>query len=56
MENDRNDWFAAIFITAVIFLVLGYAYRYAQEPLAYEARYEAAIDELSVVVKGEICR
>ena len=54
--TDRNDWFAGIFIALAIGIALGYAYRYAQEPLAYEDRYEAAIDELSVVVKGEICQ
>lgn len=54
--TDRNDWFAAIFITLIAGLVLGYAWGYSRQGINYEARYEAAIDELSVVVKGEICQ
>ena len=54
--TDRNDWFAGIFITAAIFLALGYAWGYSRQGINYEARYAEAIEELSVVVKEEICR
>ena len=54
--NDRNDWFAGIFIAIIIGMALGYAYRYGQERSIQERSYEAAAEELSVVVKGEICR
>lgn len=54
--TDRNDWFAAIFITAFIFIVLGYAWGYSHQEMNYEAGYKAGIEEMSVVVKEEICR
>ncbi len=53
---DQNDWFAAIFITAAIFLVIGYAWGYSHQAMNYEAGYVAAIEEMTVLVKGEICR
>ena len=53
--TDRNDWFAAIFITFIIGAALGYVWGYTR-PGKYEAGYAEAIEELSVVVKGEICQ
>ena len=54
--TDRNDWFAGIFIALIIGLALGYAWGYSRQGINYEAEYALAIEELSVVVKGEICQ
>lgn len=54
--TDRNDWFAAIFITLIIGVAAGYALGYSRQGMNYEAGYAEAYDELSVVVKEEICR
>lgn len=54
--TDHNDWFAAIFITAAIFLAMGYAWGYSRQGINYEAGYTDATGELGVVVKEEICR
>ena len=54
--TDRNDWFAAIFITLIIGAALGYVWGYSRQGINYEARYTEAIEELSVVVRGEICQ
>lgn len=54
--TDRNDWFAAIFIALIIGVVLGYAWGYLRQGLNYEAGYVAAVEEMTVLVKGEICQ
>lgn len=54
--TDRNDWFAVIFITLIVGLVAGYAWGYSRQGVNYEAGYTEAAEELSVVVKEEICR
>ena len=54
--TDRNDWFAGIFIALIVGLIAGYAWGYSRQGINYEARYAEAIEELSVVVKEEICR
>ena len=52
---DR-DWLAGIFITAVVFLTLGYAWGWYHGEMKYERGYEAAAEELSIVIKGELCQ
>ena len=54
--NDRKDWFAGIFIAIIIGMALGYVYRYGQERDIEERSYEAAVEELSVVVREDVCR
>ena len=55
MSVHKYDWFGWLILTAFIFTGLGYAWRYGQERGIKERSYEAAAEELSVVVKGEIC-
>lgn len=54
--EDRWDWLGTVFLTLVIGIGLGYAYRYVQEPSAYERGYIEGMEELSVVARGEICK
>lgn len=54
--TDRNDYFAAIFIALIIGVALGYAWGYSHQTINYEAGYVAAIEEMTVLVKGEICQ
>ena len=51
---DR-DWLAGILIALLIGLGIGYAYRYAQDVSGFDLGYEAAIEEISVMSKGELC-
>lgn len=55
-EVSKNNWYAAILVTAFIFLVLGYAWRYGQEQVSYDQGFEDGMEEMSVGVKGEICQ
>lgn len=59
-ENDEKtdtwDMLAWIFIVLLVGASLGYAYRYVQEPSAYERGYGDGMEELSVVTRGEICK
>jgi len=58
--DDHNDWFAGIFIAIIIGLIAGYAWAWhhgnIQLERAYEQGYEAAVEELMVVVRGEVCK
>ena len=56
MTEHTRDWFGWLLLTAFIFTALGYAWRYGQEQGIEERSYEAAVEELMVVVKGEICQ
>ena len=56
IEPTKQDWFGWIFITAIVFLALGYTWRWGQERGIQERSYETAAEELMVVVKGEICQ
>jgi len=55
MTSEKADWFGWIFITAIVFLALGYCWRWGQEQGIQERSYEAAVEELSVVVREDIC-
>ena len=54
-SQSRNNWFAALLVTAFIFLVIGYGWRYGQEQGSYERCFTECIEEMSVVTRGEIC-
>ena len=54
--DENNDWFAGIFIAIIIGMALGYAWRYGQERGIQERSYQAAAEELSAVVREDICR
>lgn len=54
-NQNRNNWFAALLVTAFIFLVVGYCWRYGQEQGNYERGFKEGIKEMSIVMKGEIC-
>ena len=54
--TDRNDYFAAIFIALIIGVALGYAWGYSHQKMNYDTGYVAAIEEMTVLVKGEICQ
>ena len=56
VTNEKYDWFGWIILTAFIFTALGYAWRYGQEQGIEERSYEAAVEELSAVVKEDLCR
>ena len=56
MTNEKYDWFGWIILTAFIFTGLGYAWRWGQERGIQERSYEAAAEELSAVVREDICR
>ena len=56
MTNEKYDYFAWIFITAIVFLVIGYCWRWGQERGIQERSYEAAVEELMVVVKEDVCK
>ena len=55
-NQNRNNWFAALLVTAFTFLVIGYAWRYSQDSFNYEVGFRDGIEEMSVVTKGEICQ
>lgn len=59
MTNDEYDWFGWLILTAFIFTGLGYAWAWhhgkIQLELAHDKGYEAAVDELMVVVKEDVC-
>lgn len=54
-NQSRNNWFAALLVTAFIFLVIGYSWCYGQGRFNYETGFKEGIKEMSVVVKEEIC-
>lgn len=54
-SQSRNNWFAALLVTAFVFLVIGYSWRYGQEQGRYEQGFQEGMNEMSVVTKGEIC-
>ena len=58
MTSEKYDWFDLI-LTAFIFIVLGYVWAWhhgkIQLERAYDKGYEAAVDELMVVVKEDVC-
>ena len=54
-SQSRNNWFAALLVTAFIFLVIGYAWRYGQEGQSYDKGFSDGIEEVSVMSKGELC-
>ena len=60
MTNEKYDWFGWLILTAFIFTGIGYAWAWhhgkIQLERAYEQGYEATVDELMVVVRGEICQ
>ena len=56
MIDDHRDCFGGIFIALILGLGIGYAYRYAQDVSGYDLGYEAAIEEISVMSKGELCK
>ena len=56
---NKQDWFGAIFIAAIVSLAIGYAWGLhggkqvaAQE---YEEQYEADIERLTVIVRDDVC-
>jgi len=55
MTEPTKDWLGWLLLTAFIFTALGYAWRYGQEQGIEERSYEAAVDELMVVVKEDVC-
>ena len=58
-ENEdvgRWDWFTGIFIAIIIGLMAGYAWGWYHGEMKYERGYEAAAEELSIVIKGELCQ
>ena len=59
MTNEKYDWFGWLILTAFIFTGLGYAWAWhhgkIQLERAHEQGYEAAVEELMVVVKEDIC-
>ena len=60
MTSKEYDWFGWMIITAIVFTVLGYTWAWhhgkIQLERAYEEGYQAAVDELMVVVKEDVCR
>ena len=56
MTNKEYNWLGWLILTAFIFTGIGYAYRYGQGVNEYDRGYEAAITEMDVLVKGEICK
>jgi len=60
MTNEKYDWFGWLILTAFIFTGIGYAWAWhhgnIQLERAYEQGYEAAVEELMVVVRGEVCK
>ena len=60
MTSEKYDWFAGIFIAIIIGITLGYAWAWHHGNIrlerAHEQGYEAAVDELMVVVKEDICQ
>ena len=60
MTEHTKDWFGWLILTAFIFTGLGYAWAWhhgnIQLERAYEQDYEAAVEELMVVVKEDVCR
>ena len=55
-ETCNWDWFAWIFITLIIGIGIGYYWGWYHGEMKFEQGYEAAAEELSVVVKGEVCK
>ena len=56
MSDDNRDWLAGIFITAIVFLALGYAWGWYHGEMKFERGYQAAIEEMDVMSKGELCQ
>ena len=60
MTSEKYDWFGWMILTAFIFTGLGYAWAWhhgkIQLERAHNKVYEAAVDELMVVVKEDVCR
>ena len=60
MTSEKYDWFGWVILTAFIFTGIGYAWAWhhgkIQLELAPNKGYEAAVDELMVVVKEDVCR
>jgi len=54
-ETNKWDWFAGIFIAIIIGLIAGYAWGWYHGEMKYERGYKAAAEELSAVVREEIC-
>ena len=55
MADDYRDWFAGIFIALIIGLVSGYAWGWYHGEMKFENGYQAAIEEVAVMSKGELC-
>ena len=59
MTSEKYDWFGWMIITAIVFLVIGYAWAFnhgnIQLERAYEQGYEAAVEELMAVVREDVC-
>ena len=59
MTSKEYNWFGWMILTAFIFTGLGYAWAWhhgkIQLELAHDKGYEAAVDELMVVVKEDVC-
>jgi len=60
MTSEKYDWFGWLILTAFIFTGIGYAWAWhhgkIQLERAHNKGYEAAVDELMVVVKEDVCR
>ena len=51
---DR-DWFAGILIALIIGLGIGYAWGWYHGGMKFDKGYQAAIEEIAVMSKGELC-
>ncbi len=56
MTDDRNDWFAGIFIALAIGLAIGYVWGHGQSDLRYEEGFDAGQENMMVVVREEVCK
>jgi len=52
----NRDWFAWMFIAAIVFLGLGYAWGMGVGQLNYDRVYSEVIADMDVLVKGELCQ
>ena len=56
VTNEKHNWVGWLILTAFIFTGLGYTWRWGQEQGIEERSYNAAVEELMVVVKDEVCQ
>ena len=60
VTNEKHNWVGWLILTAFIFTGIGYAWAWhhgkIQLERAHNKGYEAAVDELMVVVKEDVCR